>query len=343
MNEKTTYTLTLSPTYVLNWGFWEAVRELLQNAIDQQATGTASEMSLDYTNKTLRIGNQNCKLEVKSLLLGASNKRGMTKTIGQFGEGYKLALLVLSRMMHPVRILNNDMIWTPRLVWHDTFQSHLLEIEITESPEVVDGVYFEIGDVEEPHYATLTEKFLGNLPDNCILDEEHLLRKVFVGGLYVCTVQALHYGYNFAPGRITLDRDRGLASTFDVTYQASQLWERIGDKDRLYKAMEEDAPDVQYVERPAPETTNHLVQRFLAEHPETVPIATQAEANQHEKTHIVPRALRNLLHRMHKFSTFEPEDPPAKQLETFEHEHGGAWGDDTQAAWKVLLEKAREW
>ena len=342
-----TYTLTLSPDYVKSWGFWEAVRELLQNSIDQRAVSSESMKVFDYTDGTLTIGNTNCRLGLNTLLMGVSNKfavRGGTAMLGQFGEGYKLALLVLTRLLWDVRILNNDTVWTPRFEYSSEFNSYVLQIDVAPAENLVDGVFFVIKNVEQEHFDAVAENYLGDAPQNVILEDDHLRKRVFVGGLFVCEIEALRYGYNFEPGRIALDRDRRLAKTFDVSWEASRIWEQHGDTGKLYNALEAGVADVAYVTCPTGEVKNAIIQRYLAEHPDAVPVASQREADSHHKSHFVPESLRNLLHGMHNFFVFEPGDSPAKLLEAFYYKHSGHnWEFSQRSDWKELMEKAKEW
>ena len=63
------YELSLSTNYVSNWGFLEAVRELLQNAIDQ------GEFTLNINkNNTLKISSYGV-LPVESILFGYTTKQ----------------------------------------------------------------------------------------------------------------------------------------------------------------------------------------------------------------------------------------------------------------------------
>ena len=343
-NSTKTYTLTLSPDYVKSWGFWEAARELLQNSIDQRTVSSESMKVFDYTDETLTIGNTNCRLGLNTLLMGVSGKSGRSAMLGQFGEGYKLALLVLTRLLWDVRILNNDTVWTPRFEYSSEFNSYVLKIEIAPADNPVDGVLFVIKNVEQEHFDAVAENYLGDAPQNVILEEDHLRKRVFVGGLFVCEIDALRYGYNFEPGRIALDRDRRLAKTFDVSWEASRIWEQHGDTGKLYEALEAGVPDVEYVTCPTGDVKKAIIQRYLVEHPEAVPVASQREADSHHKSHFVPGPLRNLLHGMHKFFVFEPGDSPAKLLEAFYHKHSGYnWGFSQRDAWKQLMEKAKEW
>lgn len=100
------YDLSLSRDYVSNWGTQEAIRELLQNAIDSNSNG--HEMYIDYNSnkELLTIGNKYTSIGSEELILGNSSKRNDSSQIGCYGEGFKLALLVLLRNGYKVWINN---------------------------------------------------------------------------------------------------------------------------------------------------------------------------------------------------------------------------------------------
>lgn len=81
---------TISPEYVKGWGVVEAVREIIQNALD-----TETAWSTTYSKGRAIISDEGPGLVLKDLLLGGSEK-GAEK-IGQFGEGLVLALSVCAR------------------------------------------------------------------------------------------------------------------------------------------------------------------------------------------------------------------------------------------------------
>ena len=78
------YEITISPNYVSNWGIKEAIRELLQNAIDGETNGY--QKIIDYNGQTLNITSLGIELEAKDLILGCSSKTEQDGMIGKYGE-----------------------------------------------------------------------------------------------------------------------------------------------------------------------------------------------------------------------------------------------------------------
>lgn len=339
-----TYELSLSPNYVWKWGFWEAVRELLQNSIDQHAVNAYSQKVLDWSYPFLTIGNTFCSLPVKTLLLGVTDKEGSVRSIGQFGEGYKLAMLVLSRLSYDVVVLNNDTVWIPRIGFSDKYDERIVTVSVYQATTPVNGVYFRIQDVNEHDFGKLTKNYLGDEPCNKILEEDHLRKRVFVKGLFVCELPELVYGYNFSPDRLRLDRDRGIAPSWEVKYEASRLWQESGDEEKLYGALKEGIPDVRHVVTPPDTTNQYIVGRFLAEHPNSIPVSSQTDMNRcgGSKTQLVPQVLRDLLRRLHKF-VFDRSGTPSERLEKFSHAFGHRLCAEGQRELQAIMNASLQW
>lgn len=104
------YELTLTPNYVSDWNFNDALRELIQNGTDQEVLDPDNEFQIDYSQKekVLRLKNRKSVLKINTLLLGRSSKANNEDTVGQFGEGYKIAALVLNRLGKTFTIYNNE-------------------------------------------------------------------------------------------------------------------------------------------------------------------------------------------------------------------------------------------
>lgn len=78
------YELPLSRDNVRHWGLKEAVRELIQNALDSE-----SPFEYAFAQGQLFITSRFARLEARTLVLGSTSKSDRDDAIGSFGEGYK--------------------------------------------------------------------------------------------------------------------------------------------------------------------------------------------------------------------------------------------------------------
>ncbi len=212
------YELPISSNYVHNWGIPEAIRELLQNAIDSETDG--HKMVISFNNSTLAISNLGCNLSISSLVLGQTNKVDPTKYIGTYGEGYKLALVVLLRNNLKVRVYTNGQMWVPTFAMSSKFKVETLHIEVL-TGSTVDQITFEIEGLSIEDFEAIRQNSLAmskamgynigaTIPTQYgdILVEPRYRGKMFVNGLYVQTDYSFQYGYDFKPEYLQLDRDR---------------------------------------------------------------------------------------------------------------------------------------
>lgn len=206
------YELSLSRNYVSSWGIEEAIRELLQNAKDSSGEDV---IDIDKSSGTITITNKNTSIPSSTLLLGNTSKRDELDKIGQFGEGYKLALLVLLREGKDVSIQNGNKIWNPSFEYSDNFECEVLCITEVESNG--NNLVFEISGFDSNELDELENEFLGlngqaynsiQTSYGEILTDSDYKGKVFVDGLPVYEDDNFDYGYNFKPCYVTLDRDR---------------------------------------------------------------------------------------------------------------------------------------
>lgn len=260
------YELTISTDYVPEWGIVEAVRELFQNALDNEIMNPENKMYFEYDETTYRllIGNKTSMLTLDSLLLGKSTKRNNDETIGQHGEGYKIALMVLLRENKGITIFNSKAgeVWSTRLtkskryngamvptvtVEHKSFftrvKDHDLVIEVTnvskEEYQMIKNSNLHICGVDNIEKIDCDD--LGSI----LLDDSYK-GKVFVNGLYVCTNDKLSYGYNIMPKYVELDRDRRLIADFNLSWTSSRMW-KMSDSELLPKLVFDGAFDVKYI------------------------------------------------------------------------------------------------
>ena len=230
--------LTIAKDYVSDWGIWEAFRELAQNALDH-SDRSSTKVSIGFSKRTkaLTLISENIVLHKQSLILGCTSKTEDSNQRGQFGEGYKLALVVLLRLGIKVTINNGDEVWVPSFKWSQEFQAELLTISVAKIKTTNKHLVFRLAGITKEQAKQLTDKVLINREQQKgyrtdygkILTEERFKGQVFVGGLYVCkpNLKDLEQGFDFDPQHVSLGRDRGLMDSFDVQWLASKMWGTI--------------------------------------------------------------------------------------------------------------------
>lgn len=257
------FDLGMSINYCPTWGVVESVREFFQNAHDEEIVNPENKMYFGYDkdSKTLRIGNKNGRLTTNTLLLGQSSKRDNSETIGQHGEGYKVATVVLLRNGKGVKVYNraDKEVWTAKTIKSRRYQADVVVFDI-EKVSIFKSIpdhdlIFEISGIDEDEYNAIVDSnlFLQDLREGedyitsnpgyplttrmckVLIGEKHA-GKLFVGGLYVTTSKYAKYGYDFAPGLVKLDRDRGFIDGIDLQFLTAKVISATGDTELINEA-----------------------------------------------------------------------------------------------------------
>lgn len=267
--------LTLSQDYVQDWGFWEAIRELLQNMND------CENHKFDEYNaqgdRWVSIKTFDGTISRDTLLLGNSGKRDDKTKVGMYGEGYKLAFLVLTRMGYQVRIKNGFDKWVVTFEKHPQLSTECLCVEILEgfyNVEDTDAntVDITVQGLSQDDSTTLNENYIESVSDNW--EEDDILvdyegcqifryatniypedrgslcdegnpKKVFVNGLFVCDLDDSYvFSYNLTPDKIRLDRDRKSVDDWDLQREVASLLEDAGAFDLMVQMSEERVSDL---------------------------------------------------------------------------------------------------
>lgn len=211
-----TIELSISPAYCSNWTAAMALREFIANAMDSgdpDWTITQANQYIVITNK----GN----LPLNSLLMGSSVKP-TDSAIGQFGEGFKVAITVLLSKGATIRIQNGGSNWDFTIAHSDTFDAEVLQVQMYDLPHPSDSVsvilFCPPELYQELYYAS--QVLMPELVKVISLGDVDLLetKGIYVSGLQVCEPN-FFFGYNFHPRAISLNRDR---THFD-TDQASRV------------------------------------------------------------------------------------------------------------------------
>lgn len=275
------YELPIAKTYVQRWGLPEAAREIIQNAIDSD-----SPFEHELRAGRLVVRSRNSVLSPKSLLLGTTSKAADDEKIGSFGEGYKIALLVLLRSGYQVVVRNGDRIWTPEFAYSHVFGDEVLAVRDDAAPEFHEGLAFEVSGLTPADEDAVRECCLLMQPAiTDAIDTEYgrILPtrggKLYVGGLFVCKT-GLNYGYDMKPQFVKLERDRQTVDEFDLTYHTTKMWMATGRWDQVAAMMKADAKDLAFAEYSMPPEVREACARlFKGEYAGKVVAKSQTEAD----------------------------------------------------------------
>lgn len=204
----------ISTEYVPNWGMVEAIREILQEAFDAKAKYNCEVRFHKGKNKFI-IEDNGPGLPISDLALGKSSKRNNNNLIGQFGEGLKLAMLVVARENRKMLIDTVNYCIKPEIKFSKVLNCNVLTFKIKENQREI-GTRFEIEcTAEEVEKAKqffkefCKEKFK-NLNDPIISLPGG---KIFINGVLATEIKSL-FSYNFqGVGKEAQNRDRTVVDT----------------------------------------------------------------------------------------------------------------------------------
>lgn len=357
------YELPLARTYVAHWGLKEAIRELIQNAIDSPAE---FEYALHEDGVVLR--SRGVTLDPKTLVLGVTSKAEDQHAIGSFGEGYKIALLVLARLDLPVAVINGDVTWQPEFRTSRQFGTELLHI--VERPAAVNQDWINGPEARAPQDLEfrvfgLTREQMDEIVEQCLhmqppiedaiyVPQGRILPshpgKLFVGGLFVCDTE-FEFGYDAKPEFLTLERDRKTVDSWAINILARDMWFETDDHDRIAEMIERDCPDTRYAQYGTPMQIREACFRlFQKMHPDAVVARTHAEMEQ-----LIERGLTKVVvvnNSMHyavagsqgyKEADYVPVVSPTAVLQAFFDHYGKHMPRLPKVAMKKLIEESKQW
>jgi len=216
---KGTLDYPVSVKYRENWGAWEAIREIVQNALD-----SGSQVRMSFTNGVLRVKDKGEGFALRNLLIGESTKDGVS-SIGKFGEGMKFAFLVLLRLGCEVKVRTNGLELKPHL--KETFGVDTLSVDYKEKKKSIQGTVVEITGLKDDYrHRFLSLDMDKNLEDRVLLDKPG---ELYIKGIYVKQIPAVA-GYN-----LNMERENPVSGDVDmykVRYKVANLINR--SKDRSY-------------------------------------------------------------------------------------------------------------
>jgi len=240
------YNYMLTEKYVHNWTILEAIRELIANALDA-CEGTDFTPEIQWNDGKGRITNEGVKLLRKHMLLGESDKSD--NQIGQWGEGLKLAALVMVREHRMITVHSGNDFYMFMLDHSTEFDANILAVDIDTTEQYMDGtvIEFECSESEIADARDLFLKFksvpvISEATAGSILDAAG---EIYVMGVKVMTLEDALFGYDIRTKQC-VNRDRSLISRDRINQEVRDLIGMQRTKDvitKIIKALRESPDD----------------------------------------------------------------------------------------------------
>lgn len=236
--ESIEYNMTLQ--YRNHWNEWEAIREIVQNSLDEVGPG---DIEIKENNGNLVIKDNGEGIKERHLLLGVSEKKS-DNARGRFGEGLKMALIVLTRLGYDVTIKSGHLDISTDIYEKAGEQCLKLNYDINEHKSSYTKVI--IHDYDGPSYSN---RFRGiNTGTKISLASNHygdIIRsrgegKLYVKDIYVKDLEDAQFSYNL--NRIDLEESRNTVDEWDIRYHLRLVWARVGNEDlwtELFEAVKD--------------------------------------------------------------------------------------------------------
>ena len=117
----------ISPEYVKNWDAAKAIREIVQNYLDSRKEFNC-DGKIEWKDGKATVKDYGPGILPKHLALGVSEKS--SEAIGKYGEGLKLALLVMAREKRHIEIWAHGKIIRPVIEYDEAFQTEVMNLII---------------------------------------------------------------------------------------------------------------------------------------------------------------------------------------------------------------------
>ena len=241
-----TYDYPLAPDYVRDWKPLDALRELGANAKDGDTDGFPMAITYDREKQKVTFKNQGAKLNSRAMLLGGTSKADDAKMIGTYGEGMKIAFLVLSRAGLIV-VVRNGMSedWRPKIEFSEKWGHQILQFEVRKASRQVENLEIDVIGVGVELWEELQGLFLflrrgvtkQTFPSGEILFDAEQCGNIYVKGVFVEHRPDYVVGYNFF--NVEMNRDRKAVG--DLGEATGQLWSEWiaggGDAGKIFDMM----------------------------------------------------------------------------------------------------------
>lgn len=201
---KKTLPTQLSDEYVPDWTIWHALRESIQNMVDETViTGAGYHYQPEHNPEGVYFFDRGRGVKFKDILyLGISGKRGVEGVVGKHGEGEVVSTMVAARNGVKKLMASQNWLATGHLEEDDDGYT-LLVVEYYETDKPRNGTawYYEGERVYEEYLDAQNEFRPPAGGKGRLVTGER--GQTFTEGLRVNEISGLHFGYNLeaTPGR----------------------------------------------------------------------------------------------------------------------------------------------
>ena len=219
------------------WEAWHIVREFISNALDSVG-GDIFKVSISQEVGYYNIADCGEGYPITfAKRIGASSKKLSDSSIGQFGEGTKMAVLTCLRKGLSVRLASQNWLIVPQAVPIDE-GLEVLVFDIYEAEEAIEGslVSVEVSEEMQIIVENKEQHFLQFNPISALhgtmtagIYPNIGKSKVFNKGVFIKNIDAM---YSYALSISQLNRDRDLLDDNALCLMIKDLWNTV-DKPEL--------------------------------------------------------------------------------------------------------------
>jgi hypothetical protein len=209
------HSLNLHPRYAARWGAWEIAREVISNALDAAPDDcvfrcTSADRLVVTTPTVPRLA--------EMIILGCGTKDGTTDTIGQFGEGLKLAALACTRGGGVFKVRTPDSY--VRFEFREQLGEEVLHAVVTKAAHT-EGfrIVIEMPGIRE----AMAGKIRKDSQPGYWRCNKNDRPRLYCRGIYICELSHSDGLFHYNLNELTINRDRDVPSSWSVKHAAGDL------------------------------------------------------------------------------------------------------------------------
>lgn len=329
--------------YRKHWKDIDGIREVVQNAQDYD-----DKFLAEIRNGLVVVTSSGGILKPINFTLGHSAKG--ESHAGGFGEGLKIAMLILSARGYSPTVFSGYNTYTGGFEYNEQLEAETFYIEITKSKEYLEGVEFVCAkkELDEEELKLRLPCFDGYKGFNrlggekCVLlKEPKFAGRLYVNNIYVCKTSS-SYGYNFSSTECKTNTDR--TTVEGVGWLMAEYWSTSKDYSTIFDLLITDACDVGHLGwvHMGDELKIELAKKFRGKYGENVTVShygcvsggvSMGQSAQRAFTAAGIKETKKLLADSH----------PSRVLAKFLQEYGGSMRHKGREELKRIAAKAKSW